>query len=80
MKPSKGNDKKVLQSLILTAVVYEQLEYERLDPARRTAAKAISLLRKYHESVPEPFDPDLLLTKLNDLDQAAPVFTHCGQQ
>ncbi len=70
-----GEDKKALQALVLSAVMYEQLEYGRKIPAKKVAAKAILLFKQYRDYIPEPFDVNLFLLKLTGLDPVAPKFT-----
>ncbi|MCP3875250.1 MAG: DUF309 domain-containing protein [Desulfobacteraceae bacterium] len=69
-----GNNKKAFQALILSAIVYEQLLYGRIIPAKKVAAKALMLFDQYKSHVPKPFNADLLISKLTELDAPAPKF------
>lgn len=72
-----GNHKKALQALILAAVVYEQLEYDRQAAAKKVAAKAIPLFNEYREMIPKPFDVDTFVLKLTRIDPVWPRFNLC---
>jgi hypothetical protein len=63
-----GREKKALQAMILCAVTYEHFLYGRMIPAQKAAAKALVLLNKYREAVPEIFDADLLIRTLSGPD------------
>ncbi len=76
---SKGAEKKMIQALILSAGAYSHLEYGRTDAAGKLAARAIVGLRHYREQVPELFDVDALINKLESLDPVPPKFSS-GQQ
>jgi hypothetical protein len=71
---AKGEDKRVLQALILAAVVYEQLTYNRKIPAKKVAAKALRLFRQHRDRFPEIFDVDLFIAKLTGPDPVPPKF------
>ncbi len=69
---SKGDEKKSIQALILSAIAYEQLTYNRKSPAQKVAAKAIVLLKEYRTAIPNPFDPDILIGSLLNLELNSP--------
>lgn len=69
-----GNDKKALQALILAAVVYEQLEYGRIIPAKKVALKAVLLFKEHKSLIPELFDADVFILKLTALGPVPPKF------
>lgn len=77
---ARGNSKKALQAMILAAVVYEQLEYARIVPAKKTAERAVQLFRQHQELIPVPFDPALFILKLTGPDPVAPKFIIPGQK
>lgn len=69
-----GDIKKALQALILSAIVYEHLRYDRNDSAKKLALKALKLFRLYENHIPEPFDIELFISSLLNLDTDAPKF------
>jgi len=71
---ASGSHRKALQALILSAVVYEQLKYSRPLPAEKVALKAVKLFTQHREFIPKPFDTDIMILKLAQLDPAAPQF------
>ncbi len=73
-KTASGRSKKALQGLILLAVTYEQLLYERKQPAKKAAVKSLVLLDEYRDALPNAFDADLLIQKLSGPDQVPPKF------
>ncbi len=70
---SKEDQKKSIQALILCAIAYEQLIYNKKGPSQKVASKAIMLLKKFRATIPNPFDPDILIEHLGDLRLNSPV-------
>jgi hypothetical protein len=71
---AEGNDKRALQALILAAVVYEQLAYDRKIPAKKVATKALLLFRQHRDRFPKIFDLDLFIERLTGPDPVPPKF------
>ncbi len=69
-----GNRKKAIQALILAAVVYEHLTYGRKEPAKKAAKRAVDLMIHYRNIVPGPFDPNVFIEKLSQVDPVPPEF------
>jgi hypothetical protein len=67
-KSAPDRNKKAFQALILCAVTHEHLLYGRKIPAQKAAAKALALLNKYRDALPEIFDADLLIRTLSGPD------------
>jgi uncharacterized protein len=63
-----GENKPVLQALILASVAYEQLSYRRNAPAKTLAQKAARLLKEHGDRLPPPFDSGRLISKLMEPD------------
>jgi len=76
---ASGDNRKAIQALILSAVVYEQLTYGRTGPAKKTALKVISLLNQYGHLISDRLDIDLLITPLSVLDPVPPKFSLLDQ-
>ncbi len=68
-----GPFKKALQALILAAVVYEQLQYDRIDPAIELAKKAAVIFDQQKAHIPEWGKADLFIKKFDRLDPIPPV-------
>ena len=72
---ASGDKRKAIQTLILSAVVYEQLNYGRTGPAKKTALKAILLLNQYGHLISDWLDTNLLIYSLDILDPVPPKFS-----
>lgn len=72
-KTATGDNKKALQALILSAIVYEQITYQRMKPARKTASKAVQLLEKHSHYIPLVFTTDDFILALKNCDPAPPM-------
>lgn len=72
---SEGAEKKTIQTMIWSAGVYAHLEYGRTAEAGKLAVRAIVGLKHYREQVPELFDVDVLVNKLEALDPVPPKFS-----
>ncbi len=73
-KLAQGNTKKALQALILSAVVYEHLQYGRKTSAKKIASKACRLFQQYASDIPDFFDADMFIISLTQLSTPAPKF------
>ena len=71
---ASGDNRKAMQALILSAVVYEQLTYGRRGPAKKTALKVILLLNQYDHLISDWLDTGLLMDSLEVLDPVPPKF------
>lgn len=76
---ARGNYKKALQAMILAAIAYEQVAYDRKFSAKKVALKAIGLFNQYKDLIPKPFDANLFIVKLAALDPVAPKFRIPGK-
>ena len=68
-----GDRKKALRALILAAVVYEQLAYSRIVPAKKLAKKAILIFKQQADQLPEWADNALFIKKLTKLNLGPPI-------
>ena len=73
-----GAEKEMIQAMIWSAGAYSHLEYGRTDAAGKLAARAIGVLKRHRERVPELFDVDVLVSKLEALDPVPPKFGSGG--
>lgn len=64
---ARGDYKLILQALIRAAGVYIKLEYGYRDPAKRMAAKALTVLEEHQDSLHKWFKPEPLLKALREL-------------
>jgi len=74
-----GDDRKALQALVLSAVVYEQMTYGRTGPAKKTAVRALSLLNQYGHLISDRLDTQQLIPPLTVLDPVPPKFNLPGR-
>ena len=68
-----GDKRKALQALILLAVVYEHLEYNRPLQAKKVAKKVIGLFEKQKNNIPKWINQPVFIKKLENLDHAPPL-------
>ncbi len=68
----EGEEKKAVQGLIRAAGAYVFVEARRPETARKTAVKALALLRDHQGAVPPIFQPQKLMGALDPLDPTPP--------
>lgn len=68
-----GAEKEILQALIRAAGTYILLEYSRYKGAKKMAAKAVVILRRHRELLPDYLNCELLTAKLEAIDPVPPV-------
>ncbi|WP_020588689.1 DUF309 domain-containing protein [Desulfobacter curvatus] len=61
----KGQEKKILQAMIRTAGTFELLAYNRKKAAVSVASKALAVLESYFSQVPESFNIQPKIVRLN---------------
>ncbi len=61
---AKGDQKRMLQALIMASVAYEQLQYDRISPAKKLAAKALTRIEETRPFIPVGIDTDALIKAL----------------
>lgn len=71
---ASGNEKKAFQALILCAVTYEQLHYNRTIPAKKLGIKAAALMNQYKNQIPPCFHINTMVNALNHM-LPAPEFS-----
>lgn len=76
--PATGPYKLVLQAMIRAAGMYVQLDHGNTKGAASMAGKAVAAFRANREYVPNYFDLDVLLAKLNNVDSVPPKLLNSG--
>jgi hypothetical protein len=72
---TNGDEYQALKGLIQAAGVYIHLEFDHRPAAEKLAAKSSHRIQKYAGSLSFIGNLDMLLDKLNNLDQAPPLLT-----